>query len=52
MSLTFHSMISPESGEFEAYQLVLGDADGRLPWEVGYDEHLRPRQRALYEPAP
>jgi len=48
---TFAHISSPESGDFEAYQLVLSDADHRLPWEPGYDERLRPRQRALYEPA-
>lgn len=37
--------------EFEAYQLVLSDAEGHLPWEAGYDERLRPRQPPLWEPA-
>jgi len=32
----------------EAYQLVLSDSEGKLPWEAGYDERLRPLQRALY----
>lgn len=35
---------------FEAFQLVLSDNEGRLPWEEGYDELLRPRQPALYLP--
>lgn len=34
----------------EAYQLVLCDPEGRLPWEPGYDERLRPRQPSLWEP--
>lgn len=34
--------------EFEAFQLVLSDNDGRLPWDGGYDEDLRPLQPALY----
>jgi hypothetical protein len=36
--------------DFEAFQLVLSDNDGRLPWDAGYDEALRPRQPALYLP--
>jgi uncharacterized protein DUF4262 len=32
----------------EAYQFVLSDSAGLLPWEAGYDERLRPRQPALY----
>jgi hypothetical protein len=35
----------------EAFQLVLADADHRMPWEAGYDERLRMRQPALYLPA-
>lgn len=35
---------------FEAFQLVLSDNDGRLPWEDGYDERLRGLQPALYLP--
>lgn len=38
------------SGGLEAYQLVLSDSDGRLPWETGYDERLRALQPSLYEP--
>jgi hypothetical protein len=37
--------------EFEAFQLVLSDNDGHLPWEPGYDERLRAMQRELYIPA-
>jgi hypothetical protein len=44
-------VLGPGSPEFEAYQLVLSDAEGKLPWEPGYDERLRPLQRALWEPA-
>lgn len=42
---------SPGQGVFQAFQLVLSDPDGRLPWEPGYDERLRHLQRALWEPA-
>ncbi|WP_397404276.1 DUF4262 domain-containing protein [Phenylobacterium sp.] len=41
------------TGQFsglEAFQLVLPDPEGHYPWEPGYDEHLRPRQPALYLP--
>jgi hypothetical protein len=38
------------AGGLEAYQLVLSDAQGRLPWEDGYDERLRRLQPALWEP--
>lgn len=32
----------------EAFQLVLSDEQGRLPWQDGYDERLRPLQPELY----
>lgn len=32
----------------EAFQLVLPDPEGSFPWDDAYDEHLRPRQPALY----
>jgi hypothetical protein len=35
----------------EAFQYVLSDPSGRLPWQEGYDEALRPLQPALYLPA-
>lgn len=35
----------------EAFQMVLGDPQGVLPWEPGYDESLRSLQPALYQPA-
>ena len=35
---------------FDAFQLVLSDNDGRLPWDEGYDERLRRLQPALYMP--
>ncbi len=35
----------------QAFQLVLSDENGRLPWEEGYDERIRFRQPALYLPA-
>lgn len=35
---------------FDAYQLVLSDNEGRLPWDEDYDERLRPLQPALYLP--
>jgi len=34
----------------EAFQMVLPDGEGRLPWQEGYDERLRPRQPALWLP--
>jgi hypothetical protein len=46
----FHLALAADSGGFEAYQLVVGDAEGKLPWESGYDETIRGRQRALWEP--
>src|SRR5437899_1301620 len=36
----------------EAFQYVLPDNDGHLPWQADYDERLRPRQIALWEPQP
>jgi hypothetical protein len=50
LAVDFGLLLGEASQEFEAYQLVMGDADGNLPWEPGYDERLRPRQRALWEP--
>jgi hypothetical protein len=35
----------------EGFQLVLSDPDGRMPWDKGYNGHLRPRQPALWLPA-
>lgn len=52
LALAHACILNPEAGDFEAYQLVLSDGEHRLPWEAGYDERLRPRQPALYEPAP
>lgn len=46
----FATILWPEKGDISAFQLVLGDNDGHLPWEPGYDERLRPRQRELYLP--
>jgi hypothetical protein len=43
-------LIDPDLGELAAYQLVLGDAQRRMPWEPGYDESLRHLQRALWLP--
>ena len=50
LAFNFH-LLRSGGAEFEAYQLVISDAEGNLPWEPGYDERLRPRQRALWEPA-
>ena len=47
----FHLLLGSSGKEFEAYQLVIGDGEGHLPWEPGYDETIRCRQRALWEPA-
>jgi hypothetical protein len=46
----FSKILTPEAGPIEAFQLVASDPAGHLPWEAGYDESLRPRQRALWEP--
>jgi hypothetical protein len=48
LSLTLHKLSRSDAEPFEAFQLVLPDSEGRLPWEAGYDESLRPRQRELY----
>jgi hypothetical protein len=37
------------AGPITAFQLVLSDQAGNLPWEAGYDERLRPLQRPLWE---
>jgi hypothetical protein len=50
LAVDFGLILGGASRELEAYQLVVGDADGHLPWEADYDERLRPRQRALWEP--
>lgn len=34
----------------EGFQLVLSDEAGHFPWDEGYDERLRPRQPALWDP--
>jgi hypothetical protein len=47
----FATILAPEAGPISAFQLVLSDPHGRLPWEPGYDERLRPLQRELYLPA-
>lgn len=39
-----------EVAGLEAFQLVLCDRNGCLPWEPGYDETVRQFQPALYEP--
>jgi hypothetical protein len=44
--MVFHRAEGPA---FEAYQPVLSDPDGKLLWEAGYDERLRPLQVALWE---
>lgn len=36
--------------DFDAFQLVLSDNEGRMPWDDGYDEQLRRLQPALYLP--
>jgi hypothetical protein len=38
-------------GGLEAFQYVLSDNNGTLPWEAGYNEELRPLQPALWLPA-
>jgi hypothetical protein len=49
LSRTF-DLVNGLAGDFEAFQLVLSDHEGRLPWEPGYDERLRAKQRELYLP--
>jgi len=34
-----------------AFQLVVRDGGEKFPWDEGYDERLRPKQPALYQPA-
>jgi len=46
----FARILAPERGPITAFQLVLSDAGGHLPWEPQYDEALRPLQRELYLP--
>ena len=46
------TILAPERGPISAFQLVLTDAGGHLPWDPQYDETLRPRQRELYLPVP
>ena len=48
---TFAAILAPEMGPITAFQLVLSDTDGHMPWEPEYDERLRPLQRELYLPA-
>jgi hypothetical protein len=42
--------INGDSSGPAAFQLVLADRGGFLPWEPGYDEQARKWQPALYEP--
>jgi hypothetical protein len=37
---------------FRAFQIVLPDREGRLPWEPGHDEDARRLQPQLYDPPP
>lgn len=46
----FAAILAPEKGRISAFQLVISDPDGHLPWEPQYDERLRPLQRELYLP--
>src|SRR3569623_346303 len=50
LAQTFDVILATTPREFEAFQLVLCDAAGRLPWDTDYDERLRPLQRELYLP--
>jgi hypothetical protein len=47
----FAAMLAPERGPITAFQLVVSDPQGHRPWDAGYDERLRTRQRELYLPA-
>jgi hypothetical protein len=46
------TILAPEKGPISAFQLVISDPNGHLPWEPQYDERLRPLQRELYLPLP
>jgi hypothetical protein len=46
----FAMILAPETGPITAFQLVISDPAGRLPWDSRYDERLRPLQRELYLP--
>jgi hypothetical protein len=46
----FAAILAPDKGPICAFQLVASDAEDRMPWDAGYEERLRPRQRALWEP--
>ena len=48
----FAKILAPEKGPITAFQLVMSDSGGHLPWEADYDEALRPLQRELYLPTP
>ena len=50
LAAPFAPLLAPERGEFSAFQLVLSDPEGRLPWEPQYDARQRPLQRELYLP--
>jgi hypothetical protein len=50
-TLAFRERKTGKRQGLEAFQLVIADEDGLLPWEPGYNEHIRPRQPALYLPA-
>jgi len=47
----YAALLTPERDTISAFQLVLSDNEGHLPWEPQYDARLRPRQRELYLPA-
>jgi hypothetical protein len=47
---TFAAILAPGRVEFSAFQLVISDPDGHMPWDPQYDERLRPLQRELYLP--
>ncbi|MBS0360083.1 MAG: DUF4262 domain-containing protein [Proteobacteria bacterium] len=46
----FAMILAPGKGPITAFQLVITDANGHVPWEPQYDESLRPLQRELYLP--
>jgi len=47
---TLGAIFAPEKGPITAFQLVMSDHGGHLPWEPQYDERLRSLQRELYLP--
>jgi hypothetical protein len=50
LALFRRAQVTGRTWGLEAFQLVLSDEAGFLPWQEGYDERIRPRQPQLYLP--